>query len=113
MMNKTLNINVEAIVAEGKAAAAEATKSFLAQYGDRDACGFAWVTVYEKGSTRLGRAFLKNGFRKAYGGGLQIWNPSESYTQSISAKEAGAEAFTKVLRSRIPGIEAYPGSRLD
>lgn len=108
-----MNINVEAIVAEAKAVAAQTTKDFLTKYGDNDLCGFAWVDVYVKGSTKLGRAFLKNGFRKAYGGGLQIWNPSESYTQSISAKEAGAEAFAKVLRARIPGIKAYSGSKLD
>ena len=37
-------------------AAAKATEDFLAKHGDRDMCGFAWVTVNEKGSTKLGRA---------------------------------------------------------
>ena len=103
---------VEVAVLEAQAEAAKATNAFLAQHGDRDACGFAWVTVYEKGSTKLGRALLKNGFRKAYGGGLQMWNPSGSYTQAITAKEVGAEAAARVLTERL-GVKAYAGSRMD
>jgi hypothetical protein len=93
-------------------AAQKATEDFLAQHGDRDACGFAWVTVYEKGSTRLGRALKEVGFKPAYGGGLQLWNPSGSWTQCITAKERGAEAYAECLRSA--GIDkAYAGSRMD
>jgi len=103
---------VENVIREAQVAAAQATAEFLSQHGDRDACGFAWVTVYEKGSTKLGRALLKQGFRKAYGGGLQWWNPSGSYTQAITAKEVGAEAAAQVLKERL-GIEAYAGSRMD
>jgi len=103
---------VEIVVLEAREAAARATADFLAQHGDRDACGFAWVTVYEKGSTKLGRALLKSGFRKAYGGGLQLWNPSGSYTQAITAKEVGAEAAARVLKERL-GVAAYAGSRMD
>lgn len=99
-------------VVEAQIAAAKATGEFLQQHGDRDACGFAWITVREKGSTRLGRALLANGFRKAYGGGLQWWNPSGSYTQAITAKEVGAEAAARVLRERL-GVEACAGSRMD
>lgn len=100
------------VMQEAQQAAATATQSFLAKHGDRDACGFAWVTVYEKGSTKMGRALLKAGFSKAYGGGLQWWNPSGSYTQCISAKEEGAQAAARVLRERL-GVEAYAGSRMD
>ena len=93
-------------------AAAKATEDFLAKHGDRDACGFAWVTVYEKGSTKLGRALKAVGFKPAYGGGLQLWNPSGNWTQCITAKEEGAQAYAEVLRKA--GIEkAYAGSRLD
>ena len=93
-------------------AAAKATEDFLAKHGDRDACGFAWVTVYEKGSTKLGRALKAVGFKPAYGGGLQLWNPSGHGTQSMSVKEAGAEAYADVLRSF--GIDkAYAGGRAD
>lgn len=103
---------VQSAVLEACAEAARTTEAFLAKHGDRDACGFAWVTVYEKGSTKMGRALLKAGFRKAYGGGLQMWNPSGSHTQCISAKEEGAVAAARVLTERL-GVKAYAGSRLD
>lgn len=103
---------VETAVLEACAAAAKATRDYLARHGDRDACGFAWIRVYEKGSTKLGRALLKNGFRKAYGSGLELWNPSGHHTQCITAKEVGAEAAAAVLRQRL-GVECYAGSRMD
>lgn len=103
---------VNAAVAEAQQAAAKATEDFLAKHGDRDACGFAWVTVYEKGSTKLGRALLKSGFKKAYGGGLQMWNPSGNWTQCITAKEVGAEAAAKILTEKL-GVTAYAGGRAD
>lgn len=105
-------MDVTNVMHEARNAAAVATEQFLARHGDRDACGFAWVTVYEKGSTKLGRALLKSGFSKAYGGGLQWWNPSGSYTQCITAKEEGAQAAAKVLTERL-GVKAYAGSRMD
>ena len=106
---------VKDIVAEATMAARDAAELFFqTKLNGRDqyACGFAWVTVYEKGSTKLGRALLKNGFRKAYGGGLQWWNPSGSFTQAITAKEEGAQAAAKVLTERL-GVKAYAGSRMD
>ena len=103
---------VNAVVLEAVAEAAKATNDFLAKHGDRDACGFAWVTVYEKGSTKMGRALIAAGFSKAYGGGLQMWNPSGSFTQCITAKEVGAEAAAKVLSDKL-GVKAYAGSRMD
>jgi hypothetical protein len=103
---------VQSAVLEAVAEAAKATTDFLAKHGDRDCCGFAWVTVYEKGSTKMGRALIKAGFSKAYGGGLQMWNPSGNHTQSITAKEVGAEAAAKVLSEKL-GVKAYAGSRLD
>jgi len=93
-------------------AAAKATEDFLAKHGDRDMCGFAWVTVNEKGSTKLGRALKAVGFKPAYGGGLRLWNPSGNWTQCITAKEEGARAYADVLKKF--GIkEAYAGSRID
>jgi hypothetical protein len=104
--------NVESVHAQATAAARKATEDFLAKHGDRDLCGFAWCTVYEKGSTKLGKALTKLGFSKAYGGGLQLWNPSGSRTQCITAKEEGARAYADVFRAA--GFEkAYAGSRLD
>jgi hypothetical protein len=103
---------VNAAVAEAQQAAAQAAQDHITQHGEDWYCGFAWVTVYEKGSTKLGRALIKAGFSKAYGGGLQMWNPSGHGTQSMSVKEAGAFAAAKVLIERL-GVCAYHGSRAD
>jgi hypothetical protein len=103
---------VNAAVAEAQQAAAQAAQDYITKHGEDWYCGFAWVTVYEKGSTKLGRALLKSGFKKAYGGGLQMWNPSGHGTQSMSVKEAGAEAAARILKERL-GVTAYAGGRAD
>jgi hypothetical protein len=94
-------------------AAKKAAYEFYQQHGDRDACGFAWVTVYGvRSNSRLGKTLATYGFSKSYNGGLQLWNPSKAGVQSISILEAGAEAYAEVLREQL-GLEAYAGSRLD
>jgi hypothetical protein len=103
---------VNAAVAEAQQAAAQAAQDYITTHGEDWYCGFAWVTVYEKGSTKLGRALLKSGFKKAYGGGLQMWNPSGHGTQSMSVKEAGAEAAARILKERL-GVTVYAGGRAD
>ena len=105
---------VNAIVREARDAAWEASdKFFRERLGgvDQYACGFAWVTVFEKASTKLGRRLKEVGFRRAYDGGLQLWNPSKFGCQNVDTLEAGAEAYAEVLKRY--GIEAYAGSRLD
>ena len=94
-------------------AAQKTTEDFLAKHGDRDACGFAWVNVYEvRSNSKVGKILAQAGFKKAYGGGLQLWNPSGSWTQCITAKEEGARAYAEVLRKA--GFDkAYAGSRMD
>jgi hypothetical protein len=101
-------------VQQGMFEASAATQKFLATHGDRDACGFAWVTVYGvRGNTKEGKALKEAGFSPAYTGGLQLWNPAKSGTQSISALEAGADAFVEYFRARFPDTEIYTGSRMD
>ena len=91
-----------------------AAKAFLQAHGDRDCCGFAWVTVYDvRSNSKLGKALAGYGFRKAYGGGLQLWNPSGMGVQSISVLEAGADAYAKVLKDKLGLEKVYAGSRLD
>ena len=109
----TIETQIPAIHAEASKAAIDATNSFLAAHGDRDCCGFAWTSVFKvRSNSKLGKALIAVGFRKnEYERCLQLWNPSKSGTQAISAKEAGAIAYTNVLRKY--GIEAYAGSRLD
>lgn len=105
---------IKPAVEAAKTAAQQATDIFLAKHGDRDCCGFAWVTVYDvKLSSKVGKAFAAEGFSKAYGGGIQLWNPSGSNTQSITAKEEGAEAFVKEMRTMFPELKIYAGSRMD
>jgi hypothetical protein len=90
-----------------------AAKAYYDQHGDRDACGFAWVDVYGvRSNSRLGKTLQSFGFRKSHTGSLQLWSPCGSGTQSISIKEAGAEAYARVLTEKL-GIRAYAGSRLD
>jgi hypothetical protein len=103
---------VEMAVLQAQLAARKATNEWLAAHGDRDACGFSWVTVYEKGTSKLVRELKKHGFRKAYGGGYQLWNPSKSGTQCISALEAGSEAAASKL-TELLGVKFYAGSRMD
>jgi hypothetical protein len=102
---------VEGAKAEANRAA---TKFFQERLGGRDqyACGFAWVTVYEKGSTKLGRALIEAGFSKSYSGGLQLWNPSGLYVQNVDTLEEGARAAAQFLEQML-GVKAYAGSRLD
>ena len=84
---------------------------------DQFACGFAWVTVYpeNKGNTKLGKAeraglesldLLKTGQVKP-----AVVESCKYAGQNIDAKEEGAEAYAKVMKSY--GFKAYAGSRLD
>ena len=101
------------VLFNAKLAAQKSTEDFLALHGDRDACGFAWVNVYGvRSNSKVGKVLATAGFTKAYGGGLQLWNPSGSWTQCITAKEEGARAYAAVLKAA--GFEqAYAGSRMD
>lgn len=112
-MKENLAQVVKVAVEEAQKAAAKATNDFLAKHGEAHFnCGFAWVVVSEKGSTKMGRALTANGFQKSYHGGLEWWNPSGNYTQDMTAKEVGAFEAAREL-SRILGVKAYCGSRLD
>lgn len=106
---------IPAIVAEAKQAAFEAAdKFFKEKLGgvDQYACGFAWVDIYGvKGSTKIGKALMREDVRKSYTGALQMWNPSKYGCQNIDTLEAGAEAAAEVFKKY--GFRAYAGSRLD
>jgi hypothetical protein len=104
---------VDGVLLEATVAARAAAASMHQAVGDRDACGFAWVSVYDvRSNSRLGKMLQAAGFRKAYNGGLQLWDPSKYPTQSVSVLEAGAEAYADVLVNEL-GLKAYSGSRLD
>jgi len=108
---------VEAIVQDAMTTAQEAAKRALAQYGDRDCCGFAWVNIWEhngkkiRANSKLGRALIAAGVRKDYTGAYCLWNPSKLGVQSVGILEAGAYAAAEVFK--LAGFKAYAGSRLD
>jgi hypothetical protein len=116
-MTAVAEFNVEAVQAACNEAAMQArtaAKAYLAQHGDRDMCGFAWVDVYGvRSNSKLGKALQAAGFSKSYTGSLQLWNPSQAYVQSVSVLEAGAEAYARVLKDKLGLDRCYAGSRLD
>jgi len=103
--------NIESVHNTAIAAARQAEAAFVAQHGEMAYCGFAWVKVPVKASTKLGRALKTVGFTKSYSGGLDLWNPGGSFTQSMDVKEAGAQAYAETLKQF--GIDAYMQSRAD
>ena len=102
---------------EGFSKAERACDAYLAQYGDRDSCGFAWVIIEQFNGKKIdGRQKIAktlkslDGVRKGYDG-ITVWNPAKSPTQSISALEAGARAFAVHLNQY--GFKSYMNSRVD
>lgn len=106
---------IPAVVQEAQDAAHQAATNYFHEVlGGRDqyACGFAWVTIHGiKGNTKLGRALKACDVKPAYGGGLQMWNPSKFGCQNVDTLEAGAKAAAQVFKKY--GFTAYAGSRLD
>jgi len=108
MMSKQ---NLNAIIEQAFEAARNATKLHLDQHHGFDCCGFAWVNI-KPGTSALARELKSRGdARKSYYGGVDVWDPGKSMTQNMSAKEAGAQAFAKVLQDA--GYKAYMMSRMD
>ena len=90
-----------------------AAQSMYQQVGERDACGFGWVEVYvDRTNSKQAKELIKAGFRKDYKPKcLSMWDPAGLPTQSVSVKEAGADAYAKYLTAL--GLTAYGCSRLD
>ena len=100
------------IVAEARKQARVAAEQALGEDGDRDACGFAWCSIYNiKGNTRLGKMLKAAGLRQSWNRSWEIWNPSGLSVQSVGVLEAGAYAAAGVFRQH--GFEAYANGRLD
>ena len=97
----------------GKSLAESAGQAMYAQIGEQDLCGFGWVEVYvDRTNSKQAKELIAAGFRKDYKPRcLSMWDPAGVPTQSISVKEAGAEAYATYLRAL--GLNAYAGSRLD
>jgi len=93
--------------------AEQAGREMYAKVGERDACGFGWVDVQvERTNSKQAQELVKAGFRKSYRAKtMTYWDPAGLPTQSISVKEAGAEALAAYLQAL--GLTAYAGSRMD
>ena len=112
-MNKPNDSMIFNAIEEAFAEARKATNEYVKANGDNWwPCGFAWVTV--KPATSRVAKILKDRYQasKAYGGGIQIWNPSGHMTQQMDAKQAGARAFAKVLKDQL-NINCYAECRMD
>lgn len=105
-------ITVEQI-AVGVEQARQASQAMYQQIGERDCCGFGWVEVYGvRSNSKQGKALIAAGFRQGVQRGvLSMWNPGQHSTQSISVKEAGADALATYLTAL--GINAISRSRMD
>jgi len=97
----------------GKTLAEQAGLAMYQRVGERDACGFGWVDVFvDRTNSKQAKELIAAGFRKDYKPKcLSMWDPAGLGTQSVSVKEAGAEAYATYLRGL--GLNAYSGSRLD
>ena len=94
--------------------AKSATERYLSEYGDGFPCGFAKVTAYVNGNTKIGKSFKACGFKKNCGGGWMFWNPSLHATQNVDAKLAGAKAYANVIRKHLgDDFPIYESSMLD
>ena len=95
--------------------AQQAARAMYARVGERDACGFGWVDIYvERTNSKEAKALMEAGFRKSYKPKcLTLWDPAGLPTQSVSVKEAGADAFADFFRSQFPEAVIYGCSRLD
>jgi len=101
------------MIRAGKRVAEAAGLEMYAKVGERDACGFGWVEVYvDRTNSAQAKELIAAGFRKDYKPKcLSMWDPAGVPTQSISVKEAGAEAYAEYLTKL--GLRAYAGSRMD
>jgi hypothetical protein len=111
-------MDIQEIHDEAKCAAVAAAKARAEEWGDRwGMCGFAYVKIYDhdgkkiRANSKLGKALAEVGIKKDWQGVLSLWDPAGLMTQNVDIKEAGAEAYAKVLSKY--GFSAYADSRLD
>ena len=106
-------MDIQAIKNEAYQAAVAAENAYLAQYGERAYCGFAWVNVYvDRTNSKEAKGLMDIGFKKDYRPKcLNLWKPGNYNGQSMDVLEEGARAYADVLSKY--GFRAYAGSRAD
>jgi hypothetical protein len=103
--------NFQTIYDAAFSAGVKAEQEHVEKYGESAYCGFAWVDL-PNGRSKFVNWLKKNKIgSKHWKKGWQIWRPTNNGTQSMDVLEAGAYAFSKVLRDN--GIEAFCASRPD
>lgn len=108
---KYTNQQLEEISKEAFEAARNASTKYLEEHGEPLYCGFAWVNI-RPGNCQIAKYLKKNNLgRPSYSGGVDVWNPSNLMTQSMTIKEIGADAFAAVLQKY--GFTAYMDCRAD
>ena len=105
--DSNIRIHNEAIMA-----AKQAAKDYMDKHGEPMYCGFAWVNI-QPATSKFCRALKAHGLadHTSYYTGYDIWAPCGTPTQSMDVKEAGADAYAKVLGTY--GIKATMMSRAD
>jgi len=112
-MSKALTVDeIDTIIDKAFEKASKAGRKWMSKYGDRDACGFAWVNV-KPGTSRIARRLKARdlGRTDSYYGGVTVWMPGRAPVQAMGAHEAAARAFEKVLTEA--GFTANMMSRMD
>ena len=106
--------NINQVVQRAINAAKAAGQASYQAVGERDCCGFAWVEVFvSRTNSKEAKELIAAGFRKDYKPKcLTMWNPAGLPTQSMTPKEAGADAMAEILRTEL-GLKAYSNSRMD
>lgn len=88
-----------------------------AWYVGEGVCGMAWITIRPGNSSFAHWAKKHVGARKAYYGGLEIYEPIGRSSQSYDRKTAGVGAMVEILKEGLkeldPKVRIYMGSRLD
>jgi hypothetical protein len=110
-----MNYDIEnAVIDEALDACGLAIKEKIdANPGQWYPCGFAWVKV-RPARGRLVEALKERQLGKVddFEGGLLV-HPSRTLTQWMDAKEAGCNAFVKVLKKHYPELRCCVETRLD
>lgn len=103
---------IDDLINRASTAARVATQAHLDAFpNDWYPCGFAWVIIKPATGPLVKRLKELDLGSKAYGGGLQVWNPAKNNTQCMDALYKGAVAFANVLKAE--GVNCYADSRID
>jgi len=103
--------NVDFIINTAFSLAHTKTQEYISGMTDWWPCGFSWVVIRPARGILAKRLKERGLGDKGYSGGLCVWDPARSMTQSMYAKEAGAIAFANYLK--LFGINASVETRID